>query len=105
MDFDSFTPATTPEDDTPRARDITGATCCIGFWGPLAREVVAPLCTDDFARGASSTSAPCRHVLGAVPVTMMRVSYVGELGWEIYTDAATVRRCGTCCGRPVDSTR
>ena len=36
---------------------------------------------------SSSTSAHCRRYLGAIPVTMLRVSYVGELGWEIYTSA------------------
>ena len=30
---------------------------------------------------------------------MMRVSYGGELGWEIYTAPPTARPCGTCCGR------
>ena len=33
-------------------RDITGGTCCIGVWGPRARDLVAPLCADDISHEA-----------------------------------------------------
>jgi glycine cleavage system aminomethyltransferase T/glycine/D-amino acid oxidase-like deaminating enzyme len=68
-------------------RDITGGTCCVGVWGPLAREMVQPLCHDDLSHSAFRYFRALRTHLGAIPVTMMRVSYVGELGWEIYTSA------------------
>ena len=32
-----------PSDGSVQVRDITGGTCCIGVWGPLARELVQPL--------------------------------------------------------------
>ncbi|KUI22374.1 FAD-dependent oxidoreductase [Mycobacterium sp. GA-2829] len=68
-------------------RDITGGTCCIGVWGPRARDMVAPLCPDDLSHSAFRYFRALRTYLGALPVTMLRVSYVGELGWEIYTSA------------------
>jgi len=68
-------------------RDITGATCCVGVWGPLARELVAPLADIDVSHGAFGYFKARRAHLGAVPVTMLRLSYVGELGWEVYTTA------------------
>ncbi|AFM17838.1 glycine cleavage system T protein (aminomethyltransferase) [Mycolicibacterium chubuense NBB4] len=68
-------------------RDVTGGTCCIGVWGPLARDVVAPLCADDLSHEAFRYFRTLRTYLDAIPVTMMRVSYVGELGWEIYAGA------------------
>lgn len=68
-------------------RDITGGTCCLGVWGPKAREVIAPLCADDVSHEGFKYFRALRTYLGAIPVTMMRVSYVGELGWEIYTSA------------------
>ena len=81
-----------PADGSVTLRDITGATCCIGLWGPLARDVLAPLTPTDLTNG--SPDAPglkyfrsMTTSVGPVPVTLMRVSYVGELGWEIYTDA------------------
>ena len=68
-------------------RDITGGTCCIGVWGPAARDVVAPLCPDDLSGNTFRYFRALRTHVGAIPVTMMRVSYVGELGWEIYASA------------------
>ncbi|AZG46569.1 GcvT family protein [Gordonia insulae] len=68
-------------------RDITGGTCCIGLWGPRARDVVAPLCSADISHTAFGYFRSLQTFIGSVPVTMMRVSYVGELGWEIYTTA------------------
>ncbi|MEU9861162.1 FAD-dependent oxidoreductase [Streptomyces sp. NPDC047971] len=68
-------------------RDITSGTCCIGVWGPLARDLVQPLTRDDFShRGFGYFRVKETH-LGHVPVTAMRLSYVGELGWELYTSA------------------
>jgi glycine cleavage system aminomethyltransferase T/glycine/D-amino acid oxidase-like deaminating enzyme len=68
-------------------RDVTGGTSCIGVWGPRARDLVAPLCAADISHQAFGYFRALRTFLGPVPVTMMRVSYVGELGWEIYTSA------------------
>ncbi|MCV7281020.1 FAD-dependent oxidoreductase [Mycolicibacterium flavescens] len=68
-------------------RDITGGTCGIGVWGPRARNMVQPLCADDLSHEAFKYFRARQTYLGAIPVTMLRVSYVGELGWEIYTSA------------------
>jgi glycine cleavage system aminomethyltransferase T len=68
-------------------RDVTGATCCVGVWGPRARDVVAPLCAADISHEAFGYFRAVQTFIGSVPVTMMRVSYVGELGWEIYASA------------------
>lgn len=76
-----------PADRSVTLRDITGATCCIGLWGPLAREVLAPLTPTDLTNDGLRYFRCVRTTIGSVPVTLMRVSYVGELGWEIYTDA------------------
>jgi dimethylglycine oxidase len=84
MDFDWFA-RHLPSDVT--LREITGGTCCLGVWGPRARDVLAPLCPDDLSHDAFRYFRALHTHLDAIPVTMMRVSYVGELGWEIYTSA------------------
>jgi dimethylglycine oxidase len=71
--------------DGVTVRDITASTCCIGVWGPKARDLVQPLTKLDltalkYFRGAQG-------YIGNVPVTALRLSYVGELGWELYTSA------------------
>ncbi|OIK00541.1 GcvT family protein [Streptomyces colonosanans] len=68
-------------------RDITSGTCCIGVWGPLARDLVQPLTRDDFSHERFGYFRAKETWLGHVPVTAMRLSYVGELGWELYTTA------------------
>ena len=68
-------------------RDVTGGTCCVGVWGPLARDLVAPLTSADLSHEGLKYFRCVRAEIGGVPVLAMRVSYVGELGWEIYTSA------------------
>jgi dimethylglycine oxidase len=87
MDFDWIS-RHLPDDGSVTVRDITGATCCVGVWGPAARDLVQPLCHDDLSHEGFKYFRSLATHLGAIPVIMMRVSYVGELGWEIYADAA-----------------
>ena len=74
-----------PEDGTAQVRDVTSAWSCFGIWGPRAREVLAPLTPADLSqRGLPVHVACARSPVGNVPVRALRVTYVGELGWEIY---------------------
>ncbi|MFJ5100199.1 FAD-dependent oxidoreductase [Streptomyces sp. NPDC088554] len=73
--------------DSVQIGDITSGTCCVGVWGPLARELVQPLTRDDFSHKGFGYFRARRTHLDFVPVTAMRLSYVGELGWELYTTA------------------
>lgn len=76
-----------PADGTVQVRDITPGTCCIGLWGPLARKVLQSLTDEDFSNDGLKYFRAKRAYIGSVPVTAMRLSYVGELGWELYTTA------------------
>ncbi|WP_217181442.1 FAD-dependent oxidoreductase [Streptomyces sp. AC495_CC817] len=76
-----------PADGTVQVRDITPGTCCVGLWGPLARKVLQPLTDADFTNDGLKYFRAKQAYIGSVPVTAMRLSYVGELGWEIYTTA------------------
>lgn len=76
-----------PADGSVTIRDITGGTCCIGLWGPQARELVSALSRDDFSNDTFKYFRARQVRIGGVPVTAMRLSYVGELGWELYTSA------------------
>lgn len=76
-----------PADGTVQARDITPGTCCVGVWGPLARELVQPLTETDFSHEAFKFYHARQAYIEHVPVVALRLSYVGELGWELYTTA------------------
>jgi dimethylglycine oxidase len=70
-----------------QVRDLTSGTCCVGVWGPRARELLQPLTDLDLAHRAFPYFTCRSGYVGHVPVTAMRLSYVGELGWELYTSA------------------
>jgi glycine cleavage system aminomethyltransferase T/glycine/D-amino acid oxidase-like deaminating enzyme len=79
-------------DHRTRIRDVTAEMAGLGVWGPKARDLVKPL-TDVDVTNESFRYFQCREGhLGTAPVTMLRVSYVGELGWEIYTRADYAQR-------------
>lgn len=64
-----------------RVEDVTSRYACLGLWGPKARDILQPACVDalDFPYMQSRELA-----VGPVPCLALRVTYVGELGWELY---------------------
>ena len=70
-----------PSDGSVRCADVTARWSCFALWGPLAREILAPLTDDplDFGYMRMRDIA-----VGDVPVRALRVTFVGELGWELY---------------------
>ena len=86
LDLDYFR-RQAPDDGTVTVRDITSGTCCVGVWGPRSRDLVCALSRDDFCNQSFKYFRAKQVRIGGVPVTAMRLSYVGELGWELYTSA------------------
>jgi len=73
-----------PRDGSVEVRDITGALACFGLWGPTARTILSSVCDDDL----SFPYMQARQItVGDVPCLALRVTYVGELGWELYPSA------------------
>lgn len=70
-----------------QVRDTTGETCCIGVWGPRARDMVQKLTAQDLTNDGLKYFRAASTSIAGIPVRMLRLSYVGELGWEIYTTA------------------
>ncbi len=70
-----------PHDGSVRCADVTARWACFALWGPRACDILAPL-TDD------RLDFPYMHMrelaVGDVPVRALRVTFVGELGWELY---------------------
>jgi glycine cleavage system aminomethyltransferase T len=64
--------------------DLTSSFSTIGLWGPRARDVLGSLTADDVSH-EGFRFATCRTIdLDTVPTLASRISYVGELGWELY---------------------
>src|SRR5205807_2000333 len=64
--------------------DLTGTLACVGLWGPRAREILRQVSDDDVSNDAFPFLTAQEITVGQVPVTALRVTYVGELGWELY---------------------
>ena len=87
LDLDRLT-RLLPESGTVVLDDITTSTCCVGLWGPRARDVLEPITEGDISHEGLRYFRAARIRVAGVPVLALRVSYVGELGWELYTEAA-----------------
>ncbi len=72
--------------DGVTVRDVTGAKGCFGLWGPRARDIVSKVSEDDLSNEAFPYLTAREIVVGDVPCLALRVTYVGELGWELYPD-------------------
>jgi 4-methylaminobutanoate oxidase (formaldehyde-forming) len=73
-----------PEDGTVHVEDVTSRLACLGLWGPAAREILQPLTQADLSNEAFPYLRARDLAVGAVPCLALRVTYVGELGWELY---------------------
>jgi glycine cleavage system aminomethyltransferase T/glycine/D-amino acid oxidase-like deaminating enzyme len=76
-----------PQDASVRCADVTARWACFALWGPRARDILAPLTAASSPQG-DALDFPYMHMrelaVGDVPVRALRVTFVGELGWELY---------------------
>ncbi len=73
-----------PDDGSVQVEDVTSSLACIGLWGPEARQILQPLTPADLSNRAFPYMTAQQLAVGSVPCLALRVTYVGELGWELY---------------------
>ena len=73
-----------PLDGSVTLDDVGAARACLGLWGPRARDIMQPLTDADLSNDAFPYLTSQRITIGGVPCLALRVTYVGELGWELY---------------------
>ncbi|PYM66335.1 MAG: hypothetical protein DMD79_03100 [Candidatus Rokuibacteriota bacterium] len=76
-----------PRDGSAHLVDLTGAYACVGLFGPRARDVLETVTTADVSNPGFPYLTARELAIGRVPALAVRVTYVGELGWEIYAPA------------------
>jgi glycine cleavage system aminomethyltransferase T/glycine/D-amino acid oxidase-like deaminating enzyme len=76
-----------PDDGSVDVRDITSSRSCLGLWGPRARDILGTLTDADLESDAFPYLTAREITVGFVPCLALRVTYVGELGWELYPPA------------------
>ncbi len=80
-----------PTDGSVVLEDVTEAWGVIAIAGPRSREILAALTKDDLSTAAFPLMAVRTIELGSVPVRALRVTYTGELGWELHVPIAYLR--------------
>ena len=73
-----------PEGMDARLTDITSQNAVFSLMGPNARKILAPLTRDDVSNEAFPFGRAAQISVAGAPVLALRVTYVGELGWELH---------------------
>ena len=74
--------------DGARIDDLTSKQCTVGLWGPRARDILASVTSSDVSNGGFPFSTWRLLELDGFNVFASRISYVGDLGWELYASMA-----------------
>jgi glycine cleavage system aminomethyltransferase T/glycine/D-amino acid oxidase-like deaminating enzyme len=94
-------------DERAELVEVTSAFSVLGLMGPNARKLLAPLTEADLSNSAFPFGTAQRIGIGPATVRALRVTYVGELGWELHvpTDqAVALYDALTAAGRSVGLT-
>jgi glycine cleavage system aminomethyltransferase T/glycine/D-amino acid oxidase-like deaminating enzyme len=70
--------------DGAHIEDLTSAVCTVGLWGPRARDILAAITSDDVSNEGFPFSTWKLLAVDGLEVIASRISYVGDLGWELY---------------------
>ena len=92
-----------PRDGSVRVREVTDELAVVGLWGPAARQVLEATTRDDVSNAAFPYMSARAIRIATADVWAQRVTYVGELGWELYArvaDAGAVWDALLAAGRP-----
>jgi sarcosine dehydrogenase len=76
-----------PEGLDARLIDVTSQNAVFSLMGPRARDVLSSLTRDDVSNAAFPFGTCRRLAVAGAPVLALRITYVGELGWELHTPA------------------
>jgi glycine cleavage system T protein len=76
-----------PDDGSVLLTDISGRYTPLGLWGPSARELLQTVVEQDLSNQAFPFYTAQPVSVGAIPAYALRISYAGELGWELYAGA------------------
>jgi glycine cleavage system aminomethyltransferase T/glycine/D-amino acid oxidase-like deaminating enzyme len=73
-----------PDDGSAQLHDATNQWTTIGLWGPRARDILTSVTTADVSHAGFPFLTTRAVDINGVRTLASRISYVGELGWEIY---------------------
>jgi 4-methylaminobutanoate oxidase (formaldehyde-forming) len=76
-----------PSDGSVELRDVTASLTCFGIWGPATRDILSTLTNADLSTKSFPFLQMRETTMNGIPVQLVRVTFVGELGYELYAPA------------------
>ncbi|MEE9271759.1 MAG: FAD-dependent oxidoreductase [Robiginitomaculum sp.] len=73
-----------PTDGSVQFTDLTNSMGVLVVAGPKSRDLLQPICGADLSSDAFPWLTGQETYVGHAPVKLIRVNFVGELGWEIH---------------------
>jgi glycine cleavage system aminomethyltransferase T len=73
-----------PADGSAQIHDRTNSWSTLGLWGPRARDILSSVTGDDVSNEGFPFARFETLEVGPLQVIASRISYVGDLGWELY---------------------
>jgi 4-methylaminobutanoate oxidase (formaldehyde-forming) len=73
-----------PDDGSVEAREVTNDWACLGMWGPCARRILQAATPENVSSADIPYMTTREITIAGVKTLVQRVTYVGELGWELY---------------------
>jgi glycine cleavage system aminomethyltransferase T/glycine/D-amino acid oxidase-like deaminating enzyme len=70
-----------------RIEDVTGQYVCYALWGPRSRDILRTATGTNLGNEAFPFMTAQEISVGDIPVRALRVTFTGELGWELYASA------------------
>ncbi len=67
-------------------KDVTDEIVCLGVFGPKSRNLMSKICKDDLSNEKFPFGTSKKLIINNKEIWSQRLSYVGELGWELYID-------------------
>jgi 4-methylaminobutanoate oxidase (formaldehyde-forming) len=74
------------DDEVVLLRDVSAEQAVVGIWGPRARDVLEAVSEDDVSTAALPFRSARQIRIGGARVLAQRITYVGELGYELYVE-------------------
>ncbi len=78
------------ENENVAIRDVTNELAILAVSGPRSRDIIQPLTDTDLSNGRFGWLNAKEINVAGVPCIALRVSYVGELGWELHHPIASM---------------
>jgi len=73
-------------------KDVTEDWGTLSLMGPRARDILAKVTTQDVSNSALPFGSAHEITIAGTPIRALRVTYVGELGWELHVPIAALAR-------------